>query len=65
MKQFLVFIGLMQIHDYGPGKTFIFILVTIVGACVIIFLLLTFFSLLSDAASYFISMYREIVFRLN
>ena len=62
---FLVFIGLMQIHDYGPGKTFIFILVTIVGACVIIFLLLTFFSLLSDAASYFISMYREIVFRLN
>ena len=62
---FLVFIGLMQIHDYGPGKTFIFILVTIVGACVIIFLLLTFFSLLSDAVAYFVSMYREIVFRLN
>ena len=62
---FLVFIGLMQIHDYGPGKTFIFILVTIVGACVIIFLLLTFFSLLSDAVAYFVSLYREIVFRLN
>ena len=62
---FLVFIGLMQIHDYGPGKTFIFILVTIVGACVIIFLLLTFFSRLSDAVAYFVSMYREIVFRLN
>ena len=62
---FLVFIGLMEIHDYGPGKTFIFLIVTVVGAAVIIFLLLVFFSLLSDALSYFISLYREIVFRLN
>ncbi len=62
---FLVFVGLMEIHDYGPGKTLIFMVVTVVGALVIIFLLLTFFSLLSDAASYFISMYREIIFRLN
>ena len=62
---FLVFIGLMEIHDYGPGKTFIFLIVTVVGAAVIIFLLLTFFSLLSDALAYFVSMYREIVFRLN
>ncbi len=62
---FLVFVGLMEVHDYGPGKTFIFIIVTVVGAAVIIFLLLTFFSLLSDAYSYFYSMYREIAFRLN
>ena len=62
---FLVFVGLMEIHDYGPGKTFIFLIVTVIGAAVIIFLLLTFFSLLSDAYSYFYSMYREIAFRLN
>ena len=62
---FLVFVGLMEVHDYGPGKTFIFLIVTIFGAAVIIFLLLVFFSLLGDALSYFISMYREIVFRLN
>ena len=62
---FLVFVGLMEVHDYGPGKTFIFLIVTVVGAAVIIFLLLVFFSLLSDALSYFVSMYREIVFRLN
>ena len=55
----------MEVHDYGPGKTFIFIIVTIFGAAVIIFLLLVFFSLLSDAGSYFVSIYREIVFRLN
>ena len=61
---FLVFIGLMQVHDYGPGKTLIFVIVTVVGALIIIFLLLVFFSLLGDAASYFISLYREIAFRL-
>ena len=61
---FLVFIGLMEIHDYGPGKTLVFLVVTVVGALVIIFLVLTFFSLLSDAIGYFVSLYREIVYRL-
>lgn len=61
---FLVFSGLMQVHDYGPGKTLIFVVVTVVGALIIIFLLLVFFSLLGDAASYFISLFREIAFRL-
>jgi len=62
---FLVFVGLMEVHDYSPGKTLIFLFVTVIGAAIIIFLILTFFSLLSDAAAYFISMYREIFFRLN
>ncbi len=62
---FLVFVGLMEIHDYGPGKTLVFIVVTVLGACVIIFLILVFFSLLSDALGYFVSLYREIMFRLN
>ena len=62
---FLAFIGLMEIHDYSPGKTFIFVIVTIVGASVILFLMLVFFSLLSDAVSFFVSFYREIIFRLN
>ena len=61
---FQVFVGLMQVHDYSPSKTLIFIIVTVVGALIIIFLLLVFFSLLGDAASYFISLYREIAFRL-
>ncbi len=61
----LVFVGLMQVHDYGPAKTFIFIIVTIFGATVIVFLILVFFSLLSDAVSYFVSIYREIVYRMN
>ena len=61
---FLAFVGLMEVHDYGPGKTLVFLVVTLVGACVILFLVLVFFSLLSDAISYFVSLYREIVYRL-
>ena len=61
----LAFVALMQIHDYGPGKTLVFIFATIFGALVIIFLLLVFFSLLSDAFGYFASLYREILFRLS
>ena len=60
----LVFIGLMQVHDYSAGKTVIFLVATVIGAMIIMFLMLVFFSLLSDAVSYFVSLYREIVFRL-
>ena len=61
---FLIFVGLMQVHDYGPGKTLIFLFFTIFGALVILFLILVFLSLLSDAFGYFVSLYREIAFRL-
>jgi hypothetical protein len=61
----LAFVGLMEVHDYSPGKTLVFLFVTVLGASVIIFLILVFFSLLSDAVAYFVSMYREIFFRLN
>ena len=60
----LAFVGLMQVHDYGPGKTIIFIIATILGTLIILFLMLVFLSLLSDALSYFVSLYREIAFRL-
>lgn len=62
---FLAFVGLMEVHDYGPGRTLFFLAFTIVGACVIIFLILVFFSLLSDAYSFFASFYREASYRLN
>lgn len=60
----LVFTGLMETHDFSPGKTFIFLILTVVGALIIVFLVLVFFSLLSDALSFFISLYRECAFRL-
>ena len=60
----LVFVGLMEVHDYSAGKTVIFLVATVVGAMIILFLILVFFSLLSDAVGYFVSLYREIVCRL-
>ncbi|MCR4875598.1 MAG: YIP1 family protein [Clostridiales bacterium] len=62
---FLVFVALMEIHDFGPGKTFLSIVATVIGAMVILFLVMIFFSLLSDAYAFFASLYKEIRFRLN
>ena len=57
--------AMMQIHDFSLGKTIIFTIMSLFGMLVIVFLLLLFFSLLSDAAGYFVALYREILFRLN
>ena len=62
---FLIFVALMEIHDFGPGKTFVVIIFTIIGAMVILFLVMVFFSLLSDAYAFFASLYKETRFRLN
>ena len=62
---FLVFVALMEIHDFGPGKTLISIVATVIGAMVILFLVMVFFSLLSDAFSFFASLYKEVRFRLS
>ncbi len=62
---FLVFVALMEIHDFSPGKTFFSIIATVIGAMVILFLVMVFLSLLSDAFSFFASLYKEIRFRLN
>ena len=47
------------------GRSHPDMIVTIVGAAVIIFLILVFFSLLSDAVGFFVSLYREASYRLN
>ncbi|MDD2647788.1 MAG: YIP1 family protein [Eubacteriales bacterium] len=61
---YLIVIAMMEIHDYSVGKTFLFTIMSLFGMLIIIFLLLLFLSLISDAISYFVSLYREIVFRL-
>ncbi len=60
----LIVCGMMQIHDYGLGKTLLFIVMTIAAMLVVIFLLLLFFTLVGDGIGYFTSIYKEITFRL-
>lgn len=61
---FLIFCAMTQIHEYSFGKAFLFIIGTILGICVIIFVLLIFFSMASQGIGYFVSLYRELKFRL-
>lgn len=61
----LLFISaIMMVHAYSIGKTMLCILFTLVGMAVVIFLLLLFFSLISDAGAYFYSLYKEVIYRL-
>lgn len=59
----LIISAVMQIHDYTITKTILTLIATAVGMLVIIFVLLLFFSLLTDAVAYFISLYKEINYR--
>jgi len=60
----LILAGMMMIHDYTVSKTILSSLLTVVGMGVMVFIFVVFFSLVSDAVSYFVSVYREILFRL-
>ena len=60
----LMVVGMSQIHEYKMGKNLLCILFSIVGMAVIIFILLLFFSLISDGIAYFYSLYKEIIFRV-
>lgn len=60
----LIVCAMMQIHEYSLTKTLMCIVASLFAMLVIIFLLLLFFSLISDGVSYFVSIYQEIIFRL-
>ena len=59
----LIYCAVMQIHDFTPGKTVLVIIATIIGMLLIVFVLLLFFSLISDAIAYFVSLFKEVAFR--
>lgn len=61
---FLILVSVMQIHDYSLGKAVLAIIASVAGMMIIVFLLLLFFSLISDGIAYFVSIYKEIMFRV-
>lgn len=60
---FLIIASVMQIHDFSFGKAILSLVFSIVAMLVIIFLLVLFFSLITDCVAYFVSIYKEAVFR--
>ncbi|MCL2196739.1 MAG: YIP1 family protein [Treponema sp.] len=59
----LILAAMMMVHDYSLLKTILSSLLTVVGMGVMVFIFVIFFSLISDAVSYFVSLYKEILFR--
>lgn len=60
----LVIAAMIQIHEYKVGKTILFTIATVFAMLVMVFILLLFFSMISQGVSYFVSLAREIMFRL-
>ncbi|MCR5584901.1 MAG: YIP1 family protein [Lachnospiraceae bacterium] len=55
----------MQIHEFSLLKTLLFIFATIIAMAIMIFILLLFFSMISEGVSYFVSIYKEIMYRVG
>lgn len=60
----LILVSVMQIHDYSLMKAILAIAFSVVGMMIIVFLVMLFFSLVSDAVAFFISVGKEILFRI-
>jgi hypothetical protein len=60
---YMVFMGLISIHEYGLGKCLVTILVTLLAASIIIFILLLSFNLFQTVYGFFYQIYQEITLR--
>lgn len=60
----LIILGEMQIHEFKIGKTILFTVFTLFAMFVMIFILLLFFSMISQGVAYFISIGKELMFRM-
>lgn len=60
----LIIAAMMEIHEYKLSKTIFFTIGTLFAMLVMVFILLLFFSMISQGIAYFISLGREIMFRL-
>lgn len=60
----LIISAMMQIHEYTLSKTLLFIVASLFAMLVIVFILLLFFSMISQGIAYFVSIAKEIMFRM-
>lgn len=61
----LLFITAMgQIHEYSMGKNILFMVATLLAMLIIVFILMLFFSMILQGVAYFISLGKELLFRM-
>ena len=61
----LMLCAMMEIHDYSMSKTILSSLFTIVAIGIMIFVFVMFFAVISDGIAYFVSIARELMFRMR
>jgi len=61
---FIGVFGMSQIHDYSFGKNILFLIATVFAMLVMVFILMLFFSMISQGVGYFISLTREFLYRM-
>ena len=61
---FLIFCGMLTIHQYTGGQTILTIIVTILGMFLLLFLVVLLYNLLQQLIIFVISIYNEIVIRM-
>jgi len=61
---FLIFSGIMTVHQYSVFKTIFTLLLTILSMAVIVFIGVVFFSLGSQLVGFVYSIYKEIMLRI-
>lgn len=60
---YMIFMGLITIHEYGVGKSILTIILTVLATAVILFIALLIFDLASQIYGFIYSLYKEIVSR--
>ena len=60
----LIVVAMGQIHEYTGAKNILFMFASLIAMLIIIFILMLFFSMISQGVGYFISLGKELLFRL-
>jgi len=60
----LIITAMGQIHEYSGGKNLLFTVATIFAMLIMVFILMLFFSMVSQGVAYFISLGKELLFRM-
>lgn len=60
----LVIVAMGQIHEFSASKNILFTVMTLFAMLVMVFILMVFFSMISQGVSYFISLGKELLFRM-
>ena len=59
----LLIAGMGQIHEFGGAKNILFLIFSLFAMLVMVFILMLFFSMITQGIGYFYSLYREFLFR--